>query len=74
MIFEDAHWADPSSIELLDQTITRIRRMPVLAVVTFRPEFAPPWTGQTQVTSLTLSRLTPKNSAGLVLQTAGGDD
>ena len=72
MIFEDAHWADPSSIELLDQTITRIRRMPVLAVVTFRPEFAPPWTGQTQVTSLTLSRLTPKNSAGLVLQTAGG--
>lgn len=39
MIFEDAHWADPSSIELLDQTITRVRRMPVLAVVTFRPDF-----------------------------------
>jgi hypothetical protein len=72
MIFEDAHWADPSSIELLDQTITRIRRMPVLAVVTFRPEFAPPWTGHTQVTSLMLNPLTPKNSAGLVLQTAGG--
>jgi class 3 adenylate cyclase len=71
MIFEDAHWADPSSIELLDQTITRIRRTPLLAVVTFRPEFTPPWTGQTQVTSLTLSRLSPENSAELVLKTAG---
>jgi class 3 adenylate cyclase len=72
MIFEDAHWADPSSIELLDQTITRIRRMPVLAVVTFRPDFTPPWTGRTRVTSLTLRRLTPENSAGLVLKSAGG--
>src|SRR6516162_2439329 len=71
MIFEDAQWADPSSIELLELMIPQLRRRPVLALVTFRPEFTPPWIGQSQVTSLTLSRLTPDASAALLLRIAG---
>src|SRR6516225_5747638 len=57
MVFEDAHWVDPTSRELLDLTVERVRNLPVLLIVTFRPEFQPPWTGQPQVTMLTLNRL-----------------
>ena len=41
MVFEDAHWIDPTSRELLDLMVDRVRRLPVLLVVTFRPEFQP---------------------------------
>jgi class 3 adenylate cyclase/tetratricopeptide (TPR) repeat protein len=71
MIFEDAHWADPTSLELLGQTVERVRRLPVMMVVTFRPEFAPPWSGQPQVTSLTLSRLPMTDAIALVRRVAG---
>jgi hypothetical protein len=57
MVFEDAHWIDPTSRELLDLIVERIRTLPVLLLVTFRPEFQPPWTGLPQVTMLTLNRL-----------------
>jgi predicted ATPase len=57
MVFEDAHWIDPTSRELLDLTVERIRSLPVLLIVTFRPEFQPPWTGQPQVSMLALNRL-----------------
>jgi class 3 adenylate cyclase len=43
MIFEDLHWADPTSRELLDLTVEQIERLPVLLIATFRPEFQPPW-------------------------------
>ena len=48
MVFEDAHWSDPSTIELLDLIIERVQALPALLVVTFRPEFEPPWTGQSR--------------------------
>src|SRR4029450_9701056 len=57
MIFEDAHWIDPTSLEALSRIIERIRSTPALLIVTFRTEFAPPWIGQAHVTSLTLNRL-----------------
>jgi predicted ATPase len=57
MVFEDAHWIDPTSRELLDFTVERVRSLPVLLIVTFRPEHQPPWTGQPQVTMLALNRL-----------------
>jgi predicted ATPase len=57
MLFEDAHWADPSSCELLDQIVERAERLPVLLIITFRPEFQPPWIGSPHVTTLTLNRL-----------------
>ena len=50
MVFEDAQWIDPSTVELLGLVIERIRRLPVLVLITFRPEFQPPWTGQAHVT------------------------
>jgi hypothetical protein len=50
MIFEDLHWIDPTSRELLDLTVEKITDLPVLLVVTYRPEFQPPWVGGSQVT------------------------
>ena len=49
-LYEDVHWIDPSTLELLGLVIERIRQLPVLALITFRPEFQPPWTGQPHVT------------------------
>ncbi len=71
MLFEDLHWIDPSSRELLDRTIERAVRLPLLLVLTFRPEFQAPWTGLSHVTSLTLSRLDPQNGAAMVSRIAG---
>jgi hypothetical protein len=66
IIFEDLHWSDPTSRELLDLTVAQIERMPVLLVATFRPEFQPPWTGQPHVTTLALRRLGRNESTELV--------
>jgi predicted ATPase len=71
MVFEDAHWIDPTSRELLDLIIDRVRRLPVMLAVTFRPEFQPPWGGRPHVTSLTLSRLGEREGAALVQKLAG---
>jgi predicted ATPase len=71
MVFEDAHWSDPTSRELLDLTIEKIQGLPVLIFVTFRPEFQPPWSGQSQVMTLTLSRLNRRNGTVLVKCMAG---
>src|SRR6266478_8523516 len=70
--FEDAHWIDPTSREVLDLTVERVRSLPVLQVATFRPEFQPPWTGQPQVTMLALNRLDRRDRTVLVEQIAGG--
>jgi class 3 adenylate cyclase/predicted ATPase len=72
MVFEDAHWIDPTSHELLDLAIERARSLPVLLIVTFRLEFQPPWAGQTQVTTLALNRLDRLDQIALVAQIAGG--
>src|SRR4051812_1112464 len=56
MIFDDLHWIDPSSRELLDRLIERVGDWPVLLLALVRPEFQPPWAGQPQVTILTLAR------------------
>jgi class 3 adenylate cyclase/predicted ATPase len=58
IIFEDAHWADPTSLELFDRVVGRIRTLHALLVVTLRPELAPPWSSRPHVTTLTLHRLT----------------
>jgi class 3 adenylate cyclase/predicted ATPase len=72
MVFEDAHWIDPTSRELLDLTVERVRNLPVLLIVTFRPEFQPPWTGQPQVSMLALNRLDRRDRTALIAQIAGG--
>jgi predicted ATPase/class 3 adenylate cyclase len=72
MTFEDAHWIDPTSRELLDLIVVQVRSLPVLLIVTFRPEFQPPWAGQTQVTVLALNRLDRRDGTALIAQIAGG--
>jgi class 3 adenylate cyclase/tetratricopeptide (TPR) repeat protein len=71
MILEDAHWIDPTSRELLDLTVDRVRQLPVLLAITFRPEFQPPWAGRSHVTSLALSRLGERDGAALAKDLAG---
>ena len=58
MIHEDAHWSDPSTLEMLGRTVKSIASLRVLFVVTFRPEFKPHWIGQSHVTTFTMNRLT----------------
>src|SRR5262249_55548199 len=70
--FEDAHWIDSTSLELLDLVVDRVRRLPVLLVVTFRPEFTPAWVGQAQVAALALSRLGAGEAASLAAAVGGG--
>jgi predicted ATPase len=72
LLFEDAHWADATSLELLDLTVERVRQLPVLALFTFRPEFEPPWVGLPNVGTLTLGRLDRNNVEGMVAQVTGG--
>jgi len=72
MLYEDAHWADPTTLEVLDLLVDRIRSFPMLLVVTHRPEFQPKWTGHGHVTGLALSRLTRAQSSAIVSRLCGG--
>src|SRR5690349_11518831 len=71
MIFEDLHWIDPTSREVLDLTVEKITDLPVLLVATYRPEFQPPWVGGSQVTVIALNRLGRNEGATLVHRLAG---
>jgi tetratricopeptide (TPR) repeat protein len=71
VVFEDAHWIDPTSRELLDLTLDRVARRSVLLVVTHRPEFQHAWSGQPHVTTLALNRLGGHDGAELVERLAG---
>ena len=55
MLFEDAHWADPTTLEVLDLLIDRRRTVPLLLVLTYRPEFQSRWSGHGHVGALNLS-------------------
>jgi predicted ATPase/class 3 adenylate cyclase len=57
MIFEDAHWSDPTTLELFGRVVDRIRTHRVLLLMTFRPDFDPPWVGRPYVTFLAINRL-----------------
>src|SRR5262249_14018825 len=70
--FEDAHWADATSLELLDLTVERVRQLPVLALFTFRPEFEAPWIGPPNVGTLTLGRLARDDVENMVARVTGG--
>ncbi len=66
LIFEDAHWIDPTSQELLDMVVPMVAGHQILAVITYRPEYGPPWLGQGQVTPLALTRLGRADAAAMV--------
>ncbi|SHH44684.1 Predicted ATPase [Bradyrhizobium erythrophlei] len=66
IVFEDVHWIDPTSLDLLDRLIARAASTPVLLVVTFRPEFQPTWVGEPHVMMLPLSRLGRRDSTAII--------
>jgi class 3 adenylate cyclase len=72
MILEDAHWSDPSTLEMVGRTVKRIESLRVLFVVTFRPEFEPPWIGQSHVTSLNINRLTRREIDAMIDNLSSG--
>ena len=71
MIFEDAHWTDPTSLELFGRIVDRIPSLPVLLIVTFRPEFAPPWIGRPYVMALTINRLAQRDIEAMIESVVG---
>ena len=71
MIFEDAHWIDPTSHEALGRAVDRIRTLGVLLIVTFRPEFEPPWIGRAHVTALTINRLAQRDIDAMIDRVVG---
>jgi class 3 adenylate cyclase/predicted ATPase len=71
MIFEDTQWIDPTSLEELNRIVDRFKSLPVLLVVTFRPEFNAPWSGQSRVTSLSLNRLGEREAAAIIAHLFG---
>ena len=72
MVFEDAQWIDPTSRELLDLSVDQVLHLPVLLVITFRPEFQPPWGGRSHVMNLALRRLGERDGEALVHKLTGG--
>ena len=74
MIFEDAHWTDPTSLEAFGRAVDQIKTLPALLIVTFRPEFNPPWVGQSHVTSVTLNRLGEHEAAAIIASLVGNKE
>ena len=66
LLFEDLHWIDPTSRELLELIIDRAQRLPVLLIATFRPEFQSSWMDRPHATAITLPRLDKKKSITFV--------
>ena len=71
MIFEDVHWIDPTSLEVLGRTVDRLRTLGALLIVRYRPEFDPPWIGRPYVTALSLNRLGEREIAEMIDRVTG---
>ena len=71
LVVEDAHWIDQTTREWCDILIERVRSLPVLLIMTYRPEFVPLWLGQSHVTALILNRLGRRHNAAVIRQVAG---
>jgi class 3 adenylate cyclase/predicted ATPase len=71
MVFEDAHWTDPTSLETFGRVVDRVRSLPVLLIVTFRPEFDPPWIGRPYVTFLAINRLGERDISAMIDRVVG---
>jgi class 3 adenylate cyclase/predicted ATPase len=71
IIFEDVHWLDPTSLEALGRTVDRLRTLGVLLIVTYRPEFEPPWVGRSYVSALALNRLGVREIAAMIDRVIG---
>ncbi len=72
MIFEDVHWIDPTSLELLAATVEHVPQVRALLLVTARPQFIPPWPSHPHLTTIALTRLSRHHGAALVMRVTGG--
>jgi predicted ATPase len=72
VVFEDIHWSDPTTRELLDLIIDLAPKLKALVTITFRPEFTPPWLGRPHVTMLNLNRLPPRQRTEMITHVTGG--
>ena len=70
-IFEDVHWIDPTSLEALGKTVDRVKALGVLLVVTYRPDFRPPWIGQPHVSTITINRLSQRDIVAMIERVSG---
>ena len=71
-VYEDLHWADPSTLELLGALLEQAPTLPMLTVLTFRPVFVPPWPMRSHMTPITLNRLERPQVEALITHLAGG--
>ncbi|MES5482385.1 adenylate/guanylate cyclase domain-containing protein [Bradyrhizobium sp. INPA03-11B] len=71
MIFEDVHWIDPTSLEAVSRTIDRLKNLRVLLIITYRPEFDPPWTEKPYIAVVHLNRLGQDESKAIVDRVSG---
>ena len=71
MIFEDVHWIDPTSLEALGRTVDRLKTLGVLLIITYRPEFEPPWIGRPNVTVLSLNRFGEREVVAMIARVTG---
>ena len=71
MILEDVQWIDPTSLELFGRIVDSVPNLRVLLIVTFRPEFEPPWIGRPYVTALTINRLTKREVSAMIDRVIG---
>ena len=71
-LLEDAHWIDPTSLDMFGRLIDRLQGLRALLVVTFRPEFAAPWLGRAHVTALSLNRFGRRQAVTMVDRVTGG--
>jgi len=71
MIFEDAHWTDPTTLELFGRVVDRVRSLRALLLVAFRAEFQAPWVGRPYVTALTINRLAERDISAMIDSVVG---
>jgi tetratricopeptide (TPR) repeat protein len=72
-VLEDAHWIDPSTENLLAEIAPRIAEAPVFMLITYRPDYTPPWADYSHVTAIALNRMSRKQGAEIV-RAAGGKE
>jgi class 3 adenylate cyclase len=72
VVFEDAHWADPTTLDVLGQMLDRVQDTRGLVIVTYRPDFQPPWSALAHITMLSLNRLSRREAAAIVADLTGG--
>jgi class 3 adenylate cyclase/predicted ATPase len=74
VVYEDIHWADPSTIESIDLLVDQVPTAPLLIVMIFRPEFVPPWPNRSHMTPITLNRLERPQVEAMITQLGGGKE